>query len=69
MHKMLFAGVALLALATPGHARSMSYVCNGTVGVYPLSVPTPQLSRAMMITSASSSPTLPRAVEFSRPVR
>ena len=37
MHKMLFAGVALLALATPGHARSMSYVCNGTVGVYPLS--------------------------------
>jgi hypothetical protein len=29
MHKMLFAGVALLALAAPGHARSMSYVCNG----------------------------------------
>ena len=37
MRKMLFAGVALLAFASPGHARSMSYVCDGTVGVYPLS--------------------------------
>lgn len=37
MCRLLFTGVALLAFATPGHARSMSYVCDGTITRYTLS--------------------------------
>ena len=37
MRRLLLAGVAFLAFVTPGHARSLSYICDGTISYYPLS--------------------------------
>jgi hypothetical protein len=37
MRNLLLMGAALLSLVTPGNARSLSFVCDGTISYHPLS--------------------------------